>query len=322
MCQAIFNPHLCNNPEFPPDLTAAFERLDISDCHQSFSEYQPTPLVSLPALAAKLNLGEIRVKDESRRFGLKAFKVLGAAYAITRFLHQNPRGDYIFCTATDGNHGRAVAWTARQLAQKAIIYMPRDTVPARIEAIRGEGAMVHIVDGSYDDAVRQAVEEAQKNGWQMIADTAWPGYTFVPADIMAGYTTLFAEMERSIHFPDKPGVDFVFLPAGVGSFAAAGVWYYLNRYGHNRPRLIIVEPTEAACLLESIRAGEISVSRGSLRTIMAGLNCGTPSLLAWPFLKSGADLFMAVSDKWAEEAMRTCYYPTGKDPRIISGESG
>jgi diaminopropionate ammonia-lyase len=314
--------------------------------HRSLPGYHPTPLMELRNLAGRLNIENVMVKDESYRFNLKAFKVLGASYAISRFilndlrikgttvpeacdfpeLRNILRGKitYTLCTATDGNHGRAVAWTARLLNQRAVVYMPDDSVPSRRTSIISEGAELVIVDGTYDDAVRRAAEDAEKNGWQIISDTAYPAYETIPDWITDGYTTMFVEMEEILHKPEEPGVDIVLLQAGVGSFAAAAADYYNRKYGELRPVLVTVEPTEAACLLESARSGDgrRHSSTGTLRTIMAGLNCGTPSLTAWPVLRVGIDLFLAISDEWTEKAIRRYYYPEEGDRQIISGESG
>jgi len=346
MAPFAFNDFIKAAPDIPEELQAAFSAEDIASFHASLEGYRPTPLHRLDNLAASLNLSKIYVKDESYRFDLEAFKVLGASYAIYRFLkaelsgsedpalfldtilRDGPGGElaerYTFCTATDGNHGRAVAWTARRLYQKAVIYMPKGTVKARVENIRREGARVHVIDGDYDEAVRKIASDADKNGWQIISDTAWPGYTTIPAWIMAGYTTMFREIDEASGNGDDSGFDAVFMQSGVGSFAAAGAWYYNFHYGPGRPRIISVEPNQAACLLESIviGKGELTTSRGSSQTIMAGLNCGTPSYLAWPVLRDGVDLFMSMGDDYAERAMRQYYYPEGDDPHIISGESG
>ena len=343
MCRYQLNRFRCENPKWDNPEFAAF-RDDVTAFHRSLPGYRPTPLVALPALARALGVKSIWVKDESYRMGLNAFKVLGASYAIYRFLkgecerrQKKPfnivdimkagtdspiAGQYTFCTATDGNHGRAVAWTAGQVFQKSVIYMPKGTVPARIQNIESEGARVEIIDGTYDDAVHKIAEDAAVNGWQVIADTAYPGYLTIPGWIMAGYLTMFEEMEPKIHPKAVPDVDVVFMQAGVGSFAAAGTWYYVNRYGADRPKLICVEPVESACLLESIETGAVATSRGTFKTVMAGLNCGTPSLLAWPIVRDGMDLMVAISDRYAIQAMRRFYRPDGDDPHIISGESG
>jgi len=288
--------------------------------HRKIPGYAPTPLVKLPGLAAGLGLGAIHVKDEAHRFGTQAFKALGASYAVHRFLEKKP-GGRVFCTASDGNHGMALAWSARLFDQKAEVFMPRGTVPARIRRIEGQGARVTVVDGDYDAAVRVAAKEAEEHGWVLVQDTAWEGYTDIPTSIMAGYVTMLREMETELFPPDGPGVDVVFLQAGVGSWAAAAVAYLADRYGERMPKVVCVEPVGADCCRASARAGR-RVSLPAAETIMAGLNCGTPSLLAWPILAAGTDLFLAVPDGFAREAMRAYFNPKKGDPRVVSGESG
>lgn len=288
--------------------------------HEKIPGYAPTPLLELPGLAAELGLGAIYVKDEAHRFGTKAFKALGASYAVHRYLEENP-GEHVFCTASDGNHGMALAWSARLFNRRAEVFMPAGTVPARIRRIEGEGARVTVVDGDYDAAVRVAAEEAEERGRVLVQDTAWEGYTEIPARIMAGYITMFRELETELFPPEGPRVDAVFLQAGVGSWAAAAVAWLADRYGGRMPKIICVEPVGADCCRASARAGR-RVSLPGARTIMAGLNCGTPSLLAWPILAAGADLFLAVPDGYAREAMRAYFNPQESDPRVVSGESG
>jgi diaminopropionate ammonia-lyase len=268
------------------------------------------------------------VKDEGRRFGLSAFKALGASYAMHCIVRQGgasaPAGSITFATATDGNHGRAVAWTARTLGQRSVVFVPRNTVPARITAIRGEGAEVVVVDGTYDEAVRRAAEESAARGWQVVSDTAYPGYTEIPGWIMAGYETIFAEATAQLEAAGSGDPDAVLLQAGVGGLACAGACFYVRRAGAGRPRLVVVEPTDADCLLESIASpgGEPCEGRGGQDSIMAGLNCGMPSLAAWPVLRLAVDLFLAVEDGFAEDAMRRLAFGAGGDPRVVTGESG
>jgi len=298
-----------------------FTNSDIAGFHRSISGYRETPLVPLPGLAEKLGVGKIICKDESMRFGLNAFKGLGASYAIHRLLMEDDKIS-TFCTATDGNHGRAVAWASSLFNRKAVVFVPGHTVDARIRNIKGHGAEVIRVNGDYDETVSTAREQADMNGWRLVQDTAWPGYTDIPSMIMSGYLTAFTESEESVHPAGLPGIDIVFLQAGVGSFAASAAWYYLNRYGKNRPRLVCVEPSESDCLLRSCRQAAPSTTRKSQKTIMAGLNCGTASLTAWPVLERGIDLFLSIDDRYAEDAMRSLYHPVNGDTRIISGESG
>ena len=289
--------------------------------HKSLKAYESTPLIQLPELSSKFNIGNIFVKDESSRFGLNAFKVLGASYAINQTLEKNPSIE-IFCTATDGNHGRAVAWSAKKAGKKAVVYVPKYTTLNRIEAIKNEGAKVFLVNGNYDDACNQAKIMSLKNNWTLIQDMAWDGYDEIPAIIMSGYLTMFEELEEDLRSISFPKIDIVFLQAGVGSMAGAGVFYYLNKYGAKRPKIVIVEPEEADGILLSFKNNKIMCSRGSGRTIMAGLNCATPSTGAWDLLKSGTDYSLKIHDQYALQAMQTLYFPTSPDKRIISGESG
>jgi diaminopropionate ammonia-lyase len=313
--------------------------------HRSLPGYEPTPLRELPDLAFRLGVGAIFVKDESRRFGIKAFKALGASYAMYRFLKKRWQerfaepftpasfqdknalerlGSFTFCAATDGNHGRAVAWTAKMLGQKAVIYMPADSVPARVENIRGEGAKVALVEGTFDLCVERCAADAAKNGWQAISDTAYPGYREIPGWILLGYTSIFAELAGVLHGPMKVGIDLVILPAGVGGLAAAGAFYYSRHYGARRPYLVCIEPVSSDCFLESVRfgKGEPLPTKGRQTSIMAGLNCGVPSPLAWPIVRDTYPFFLAVDDTYAEQAMRRYFHPLKGDPQIISGESG
>jgi diaminopropionate ammonia-lyase len=290
------------------------------DYHKTLSVYESTPLISLPNLADKFGVGSVHVKDESHRFGLNAFKGLGASYAIFKILEQ--RNVDTFCTATDGNHGRAVAWASKIAQKKAVIFVPKDTTESRMKAIENEGATVIKIDGNYDETCNFAEKTSRKEGWQLVQDTAWENYEDIPAQIMAGYTTHFQELEQSLHSPLVPKVDLVFLQAGVGSWAAAAVWYYLNRYGNNRPKIVIVEPRQADGILSSFKAGKRVNPVCTFKTIMAGLNCGIPSSSAWDIIKNGADVSIKVSDKYAKKAIREFYYPNKNDEKIIAGESG
>jgi len=345
VCEYAFN-ELCQaRPEWPGEEYAFLRERGMMAFHQALPGYEPTPLRSLPALASRLGLAEVFVKDESQRFGIKAFKALGASYAMYRVLKQRWQdrfaepftpasfqdrkildrlGSFTFCAATDGNHGRAVAWTAKMLGQRAVIYMPADSVPARVESIRGEGAEVVLVEGTFDLCVERCAAAAAKNGWQAISDTAYPGYRDVPGWILLGYTSIFAELEGLLHGPMKTGVDTVILPAGVGGLAAAGAFFYSKRYGAKRPYLICVEPVSSDCFLESVRFGRGNPlpTRGGQTSIMAGLNCGLPSPLAWPIVRDAFPFFLAVGDRFAEAAMRRYYHPLKDDPQVISGESG
>ncbi|MDX2192914.1 MAG: diaminopropionate ammonia-lyase [Gemmatimonadales bacterium] len=292
--------------------------------HRALPGYAPTPVARLDALARTLGLGTLALKDESFRFGLNAFKGLGASFAVDRWLRTRARGagPYTFTTATDGNHGHAVAWAARMAGHRAVVFVPAHTVPARIARIAGEGAEVRVVHGEYDEAVQAADAAARDHGWVLIQDTAYDGYEEIPQWIVGGYTTHCRELEASAFAAGAPAADLALLHAGVGSWAASVVAYLWHRYGARRPRLLIVEPTAADCLLASAEAGRFAHATGDLRTIMAGLCCGTPSTTAWTMLRDGVDAFMAVPDGWAEQAMRRLAHPLPGDDRVIAGESG
>lgn len=313
-----------NNPDniFVANVTTAIlKKSKALSFHLSLPIYQPTPLIHLHDLAKKWKVGNIYFKDESFRLGLNAFKGLGASYAINEILKEKPQIT-TFCTATDGNHGRAVAWSAKLFNKKAVVFVPKDTTNQRIEAIKKEGAKVEQVHGDYDETCVHAEKVSKKYGWELVQDTAWEGYEKIPAQIMAGYLTLFQEMEESLHSSERAKIDIVFLQAGVGSFAAAGIFYYLEKYGSNRPKIVIVEPKEADGILSSFKKGEIASSKGNSTTIMAGLNCGTPSLGAWNLLKNGTDVSIKIDDKYSKQAIRELYFPSGSDKKMISGESG
>lgn len=289
--------------------------------HLSLPAYKPTSIIHLPSLSKKWGIGNIYIKDESFRLGLNAFKGLGASYAINEILKEKPQIE-TFCTATDGNHGRSVAWAAKYFKKKAVVFVPKGTSNQRIAAIKNEGAKLEQVDGSYDETSVHAEKESAINAWELVQDSAWENYEKIPAQIMAGYLTLFQEMEDSLHGPEHTKIDIIFLQAGVGTFAAAGIFYYLEKYGKNRPKIVIVEPKEADAILSSFKKGEICSSKGNSNTIMAGLNCGTPSLGAWDLLKSGTDVSIKIDDKYSRLAIKELYYPKGSDKQIISGESG
>jgi diaminopropionate ammonia-lyase len=341
MCEYLINPHHQEHPAWVKKGYGAFGDPEVLAFHRSLPGYFPTPLHDLSGLAAKLGLKEIFVKDEGHRFGVKAFKPLGASYSVFRFLKQqwalrfgselqvkdflHPEtmkklGSYTFCAATDGNHGRAVAWTARKLNQQAVIYMPANTVASRIQNIKSEGAEVRLIDGTFDDCVKVCDRDARENNWQVIADTAYEGYMELPNYIMAGYSTIFYEMEGLINHAQSTDVDIVLVQAGVGGLAAAACWYYKAKYGDKAPKLVCVEPVLADSFMESAKHGEPRDSKQNYQSIMAGLNCGV-SLVAFPVVKDAIDVFITVSDYYARRAMRS-YFFSGSDPRIISGESG
>lgn len=274
---------------------------EVRDFHAALPDYAPTPLVELPELAVELGVGRVFVKDESCRLGLPAFKALGASWAIHRVLAERAtRGDapgpLTLVTATDGNHGRAVARMARLLGQYAHVFVPRGVHPRAVAAITAEQAKVTEVSGSYDDAVRLASDASSAADAVLVQDTAWAGYEQIPRWIVEGYSTLCAEIDEQLAAGGvAEGPDLVAVPVGVGSLAQAVVAHYRSRPVGHAPGLLSVEPETAACVLESLTRGEpVSVATGE--TSMAGLNCGTPSSIAWPYLHGGLDAAVAVRD--------------------------
>lgn len=278
---------------------------DVLAFHRSVPGYAPTPLVPLPALAAELGIASAWVKDESSRLGLPAFKALGASWAVRRTLDDLGWADgdapLVFVTATDGNHGRAVARTARLLGHAARVLVPDGVYPAAIAAIEGEGARVTRVAGSYDDAVAEAARVAARDGAVLLQDTAWPGYERIPALIVEGYATLFAELDAQLAANGVAAPDLVVVPTGVGSLLQAALAHYRSRPDPARTAVMSAEPVVAACALESLRAGE-PVTVETSATIMAGLNAGTLSSLAWPLIRAGLDVAAAVTEDGARAA--------------------
>jgi len=309
--------------------------------HQSFPDYEPTPLARLAHLADMLQVANIWIKDESYRFSLNAFKVLGAvhglAYLVADRLDKNVGelcfdllnarstkerlANTTFVTATDGNHGRAVAWGAQQLGCNAVVYLPKGASVARYEAIKGHGAQVSTIEGNYDDAVQLAMEHAQTHGWILVQDTAREGYEEIPVRIMQGYLTILHEAMEQLE-GEIP--THVFVQCGVGSLAAATQAYLFELFGDKRPIFTVVEPTRAACYYESMsaHARRPKKIKGDLDTIMAGLACGEPSTLAWEILRDYADVFVSCPDYVTVKGMRILGNPLHGDDRVISGESG
>jgi diaminopropionate ammonia-lyase len=264
----------------------------------------------VPAVAAELGVGRVFVKDESARMGLAAFKVLGASWAVHQVLsRRDAAGPVTLMAATDGNHGRALAWMARLLGQRAHVFVPSGVHPTAVAAIAAEGAQV---TGTYDDAVRIAAKAAREPDAELVQDAGWPGYEEVPGWIVDGYSTLFAEVDEQLVAAGATGAAgaagtagpaLVAIPAGVGSLAQAAVTHYRSRPGPGAPSLLTVEPGSAAGVLASLVRGELgTVATG--QTIMSGLNCGTPSRLAWPYLRDGLDAAVAVTNSEAAVAAR------------------
>lgn len=312
---------------------------EIMKYHESFPIYQQTPLQSLTSLAKESKVKNIFVKDESYRFNLNAFKVLGGSYAIGKLIAQKAGiademvsyqslkeakkaiGDLTFITATDGNHGRGIAYSANQLGYHSIVYMPKGSAIERRDNIRLENSECTITDLNYDDVVRYASEMANKNDWLLVQDTAWPDYEEIPTWIMQGYMTLAAETQLQLQ---EKQPTHIFLQAGVGSFAAAICGFFANVYHENLPKIIVIEPNTVDCLYQSANAndGKIHSVTGDLPTIMAGLACGEPSTVGWSILKDYAYAFVTCPDYAAADGMRILANPIGNDKRVISGESG
>jgi diaminopropionate ammonia-lyase len=264
--------------------------------HRSLDGYAATPLIGAPELAAEWGVGQVRLKFERERFGLPAFKFLGVSWAAERLLGEPPHDPELeLVAATDGNHGRAVARVARLAGIGATILVPAGTAQARIDAIASEGAAVSVVDGSYDDAVRLSAELADERRL-VLSDTSWPGYEEVPRRVIEGYATIFHEVDDQL---DGAPVDIAIVPIGVGALAAAAA-----RHLAGRACLAGVEPVAAACVLESARAGQITEVPGPHGSIMAGLNAGLPSLVAWPLVSGAFQLFCAAEDDLAVDGTR------------------
>lgn len=339
-----------DNPKARTADHSSFEFIDhaaiaeVREFHRGFPAYQPTPLHSLSSLGRRLNVDRIWVKDESQRFGLNAFKVLGGSYAMGRFIARQlgeklsdlsfeglkettvkeRLGDLTFVTATDGNHGRGIAWAAEQLGQKSVVFMPKGSSEARLANIRKEGAQAEITAVNYDDTVRMAVAYAEHNHGVLMQDSAWDGYEEIPTWIMQGYTTLIDEVMEQLEAGGEAYPTHVILQAGVGSFAASMLGYLICRFGQHRPITVIVEPENAACIYKSAAAadGRPHAVTGDLNTIMAGLACGEPSTVAWRILRDFADLYLSCPDSVSATAMRMLGNPLPGDPAIIAGESG
>jgi len=288
----------------------------------SWPGYAATPLVRLDGLARSLGLAALWYKDERGRFGLKSFKALGGAYAVRRLLERQPRParEVTVTCATDGNHGRSVAWGARLAGCNCVIFIHATVSEGRAAAIRRYGAEVVRVPGNYDDAVRHAAAEAARHGWFVVSDTSYAGYRDVPVDVMHGYGLMAAELLRQLPAGEVP--THVFVQVGVGALAAAICAKLWLAWGPQRSRFVAVEPERADCLLQSIAAGRPVAVHGGLETVMAGLACGEVSEAAWEILREGTDAALAIGDDWALEAVRALANPRDGDPAIVTGETG
>jgi diaminopropionate ammonia-lyase len=307
----------------------------------SWPGYAATSLHRLDALAARLGVAALWYKDERSRFGLGSFKALGGAYAVANVLRgkvmaacglanvtsqqllsgafaEIVRGATVTC-ATDGNHGRSVAWGAQLFGCRCVIFVHEHVSQGRREAIARYGAEVREVKGNYDDAVRHAAATAQASGWTVVSDTSYPGYRDIPLDVMHGYGVMAAEVADQL---DGRPPTHVFVQAGVGALAAAVCASFWLRWAERRPRFVVVEPLHADCVYRSLAAGRPVVVEGSLDTVMAGLACGEVSELAWEILRGGASAAVRLDDAYALEAMKVLAAPAAGDPPIVAGETG
>ncbi len=305
--------HALRDPYGPQDYS------DLDAFYGRHPELQPTPLRSLPRFAQALGVGELHIKDESSRFGLNAFKSLGVRYTVDRLQREArlPRTATLVC-ASAGNHGRAVARVAHDLRLSARVYMSSASSDAPRRAIASEGAEVAIVNGSYEDAVHVMAADATAHGWTIISDTSWTGYDEIPSLIMLGYTRIITEVRTQL----GKAPDAVFVQGGVGGLVCGVAAGLVHEWGEARPRLIACEPSNAACLLASARAGSVTTIDGPLNTIMSGLRCAAPSPVAWGIIAQLADAFVAIDDAQTIAAMRMLARPIATDPAIESGPSG
>jgi diaminopropionate ammonia-lyase len=324
---------------FEPGISISTSRL-----YPQIQGFNVTPVKSLQKLARFLNVGGIHVKDESLRLHLKSFKIMGGAYSIYRFISGElncdtftlPRsneerlvlksrlGDIVFAAATDGNHGKAIAWFASYLGFESIVYVPQGTTPARISAIENCGATVKVIDGTYDDSVRKIHVDANLHGWKVISDTSLGGEDDPPRWVMQGYSTIVDEIQGELQKAEIEKPTHLFVQGGVGAFAAATIGYYRKLFDTQRPISVVVEPIEADCLYQSAKIGDGAPhhSNGTLDTIMAGLAGADPSPLAWPILWDSADAFLRCPDYVTARGMRLYANPLPGDSTIIGGESG
>ncbi|MEX5729571.1 diaminopropionate ammonia-lyase [Rhodovulum iodosum] len=337
----LLSPLARRDAPWTPTQDAILSAAGLQAAHDTISRwpgYVETPLVALPGLAAEIGVAELHYKDEAGRFGLGSFKALGGAYAVLKLLqrevetakgHPVPMADIVsgahadlvagitVCCATDGNHGRSVAWGAQNFGCNCVIFIHAAVSEGRKEAIEAYGAEVRRCAGNYDDSVREAQETATREGWFVVSDTSYPGYMEIPKDVMQGYEVMAAEAFDALAATPT----HVFLQTGVGGMAAAVAANAVRRWGADRPLIVLCDPDLSACWLDSLRAGRPTPVEGDLETIMAGLACGEVSALAWEILKDHADAVMALPDGTALAAMRRLAAPKAGDPPIVAGES-
>lgn len=312
---------------------------EVRNFHKTITGYSATPLWKLNGLSKHLGVKDIWLKDESHRFGLNAFKVLGGSFAVAKVLNELPGfkrdrisfslfkdpatqqklNEITLVTATDGNHGRGVAWTAQQFGCKCVVYMPKGSTRKRLNNIKSHGAQAYIIDGNYDEAVLLAKTNSEKYGWILVQDSSWQGYEKIPTWIMNGYFTLMEEINEQINCEIPT---HIFIQCGNGSLPASILSYCIEKYKNEKPVFAVVEPEDAACVYESFSKQVLTTLYNEMKTIMAGLACGTPSLLAWNILKDYSDYFIKCSDDVTIKGMQILSQQEFGDTKIISGESG
>ncbi len=290
--------------------------------HRGLPGYAPTPLLRLTGLARSLGLADLYLKYEGPRFGLGAFKGLGGSWALHRLLEIRGGTFTTVSTASEGNHGRAVAWAARLMKVPCVIFLPARAAPERIENIRREGAELVLVDGNYEDAVRRCDVESRERGWQIISDVGYEGYLEIPPLVVEGYSTLYLEIDDQLAEAGWVPPDLVMIPGGVGGILHAGVDHYRQRT--EGPAVVGVEPAAGDCLAESLASadGQPAVSRGDRQTTLACLNCSDVSWPSWPSIRRGVDAILAIDDDVAIEAVRRLHRATAGDPSVAAGNSG
>lgn len=335
--------HFKNNPSYQNTDTILSPKLfdDAYASIKNWAGYKPSPLHHLDDLAKDFGVDQIYFKDESERFGLKSFKALGGAYAVVQVLKEHlstllsdhtitdqeilsgkfaePLKDFTVVTATDGNHGRSVAWGAQQCGINCRIYMHKGVSKSRGVSVERLGAKVIWVDGNYDDSLQEVKQDALKNDWHIISDTSYDGYTYVPKFVMAGYSVMTHEIAKQLS--NSPNPTHVIIQGGVGGLAGAICAHAAALWGEHRPNFIIVEPETADCLHQSAKNGQPKMVHIKEETLMGGLSCGEVSLIGWDILKNNANDFVTISDANVKAAMRLMARGTGNDPKVEAGES-
>lgn len=334
--------YAAGKPTFGQAAYAVISAQDFAEAMAEIKEwegYSPTPLYALSTLAKDIHVGAILYKHEGSRFGLGSFKALGGAYAAQRLLSHElsqrtgvdvsladvrcgawpvEAAGIMLVSATDGNHGRSLAWACKHFGARCRIYVHANVSQSRERAMQALGAEVVRISGDYDESVLRCRQDADTHGWLVVSDTSWPGYTETPRDVMAGYGVMIREVYEQVGEP----LTHVFVQGGVGGLAAATAAALRQLYGKDSPRVVVVEPNLAACLFESARQGRPASVDLEAETIMAGLSCGKPSPLAWQVLESEVSDFLAIDDRLIPPTMRRLARPTGQDPVIEAGESG